>query len=439
MAGKKVNGDGTIVQLEKDKPKGKCRKWQLRVSTGKDPKTGKYKTKTRRFSGTYTQAQAALREFIAEIENDQVVTRTGTTFNDAAADFMTRREAAGGITESTIHTYRTMLKAACAHLGYAEVSTIGPREIENMYAEMRRGETLSGQPVTGTTLHILHGVLRLVFEDLVNDGTLVQSPIDKVASPPRDTKERRALTPERMRALIAELDCTSELECGYFLAVSLGLRRGEVCGLSWGDVDFVQGILSVSHSYDCYNNLKEPKTRAGIRKLPMPPFVADALLKHREAQATRLASLEEPTRQTDDTAVIVDEKGERMGTLSFGNYWRRDRKALGLDGWCLHELRHSYLSMLAAQGVHPKVMQQLAGHSSSQITMDIYTHVNMDLKRGAADLVQAVMHGDDPAQQAATAAAPASPQALETGRKPVFTVIKGGPSEPPETAIAQGQ
>ena len=69
----KVTGEGTIVQLEKDKPKSKCRKWQLRVPVGLDPRTGKYKTRTRRVSDmNYTQAKKALRDFIEEIEDDKV-------------------------------------------------------------------------------------------------------------------------------------------------------------------------------------------------------------------------------------------------------------------------------------------------------------------------------------------------------------------------------
>ena len=75
----------------------------------------------------------------------------------------------------------------------------------------------------------------------------------------------------------------------------------------------------------------------------------------------------------------------RVNPNSLEGWWNRDRKSLGLDGWTFHELRHSYLSALALKGVHPKVMQELAGHASSQITMDIYTHVNMDAKREAAD------------------------------------------------------
>ena len=67
-----------------------------------------------------------------------------------------------------------------------------------------------------------------------------------------------------------------------------------------------------------------------------------------------------------------------------------------MEGWCLHELRHSYLTMLAMEGVHPKVMQELAGHSSSKTTMDIYTHVNMSQKCCAADAIEAVMAGVGP-------------------------------------------
>lgn len=76
--------------------------------------------------------------------------------------------------------------------------------------------------------------------------------------------------------------------------------------------------------------------------------------------------------------------------------WKRDRKALGVDGWCLHELRHSYLSMLALEGVHPRVMQDLAGYSDSRTTMEIYTHVNMDQKRSAAEALESIMAAPEP-------------------------------------------
>ena len=128
----------------------------------------------------------------------------------------------------------------------------------------------------------------------------------------------------------------------------------------------------------------------------MPEFVSEALLRRKAAQREYFQTRNYLHRgekkgwleQTEDTPVVLDFFAQRVRPDTFGKWWERDRKLLGLDGWCLHELRHSYLSMLAQQGVHPKVMQELAGHASATITMDIYTHVNMDQKREAADAVE---------------------------------------------------
>ena len=466
-AKRKVNGEGTIVQLEKDKPRGKCRKWQLRVSTGRDPKTGKYKTKTRRVCGTYTQAQAGLRAFIAEIEGGEVaVKRTGTTLDAAAADFLARHEAAADLAPGSLAAYRNILKAVCAHLGRAEVSAIAARDVEGMYAAMRAGGTLSGRPAHGAYLNRMHVLLEIVFTGLADEGVIAANPIARMPAPKVDTRERRALPPERMRELVGELDCEDEQECGYFLAATLGLRCGEVCGLSWEDVDFDAGVVSVRRSFDRFGNLKEPKTRAGRRNLPLPPLVAEGLLAHKRAQAGRLSELDPPLALTGASPVIARKRGTRMGSSDLTLRWRADRASFGLDDWCLHELRHSYLSMLAAEGVHPKVMQQLAGHSNSKTTMDIYTHVNMDQKRGAADLVQQALSGpgrptDPPAaaaaapptpaaaatlsatpaaaaNAAAASAAPAAASAPGAAGRPAFTVIKCGRAAP-RTEAAQAQ
>lgn len=425
-----VKGQGTIVQLEKDKPRGKCRKWQLRASVGLDPRTGKYKTRTRRFCGTYTEAKSALRDFIAEVEDNKVVTRSGTTFKECADDFMARRIASGNYTDNTNEAYARYFKAACRHIGFAEVTTIDAKTLESMYAAMRQGDTLSGKPSSGTTLHLLHKTIKLLMDNLVAGGVIVENPRLNVTTPPRDTKERRALKPARIRSFINELDVESEPECGYFLAIALGLRRAEVCGLSWEDVDFDGMAISIRHSYDHFRNLKGPKTKASIRTLPMATFVARALMRHKKAQAAALEGVVDeggrPVKQTEESPVILDRKFRRMNPNDFAVAWRQDRGALGVEGWCLHELRHSYLSMLALEGVHPKVKQDLAGHADFSTTMDIYTHVNMDQKRCAADALEALLSGSEPSFEPAA-------------QKPVFTVIPGAKNQLPESQqAAQG-
>lgn len=393
----KVTGEGTIVQLERDKPKSKCRKWQLRVPVGLDPRTGKYKTRTRRVKDmTFTQAKKALRDFIEEIEDDRVWKRTGTTFEECAEEFMDRREQSGEFTQNTNRRYRVQFKAIARHIGKADVASVTPEMIEDMYLAMRQGDTLSGKPSSGAYLNRLHKMLNVFFKHLMAEEVIVRNPLDKVATPVNDTKEKRALSSARMRSLIDQLEVETSSDIGYFLAVTMGLRRGEICALSWCDVDFDNRVLTVSHSFDCFRNLKETKTHAGTRRLPMPEFVCDALLRRKAAQREYFQTRNYLHRglrkgwseQTEDTPIVLDFYAQRVNPDTFGRWWGRDLKAFGLDGWCLHELRHSYLSMLAEQGVHPKVMQELAGHANAQITMDIYTHVNMDQKRDAAETVE---------------------------------------------------
>ena len=285
----KVTGEGTIVQLEKDKPKSKCRKWQLRVPVGLDPRTGKYKTRMRRVSDvSYTQAKKALCEFIKEIENDEVHKRAGTTIKECTEDFMTRHRASGEFTESTNVTYERFFKAINHHIGYADASKVTRETLEKMYAALRSGDTLYGKPASGIYLNQIHKAFKLLFDDLVKDGVVSKNPCAEMDTPRRDTQPRRALKPEAIREFIAQLDFTQETDIAYLLVVSTGMRRGEVCGLSWRGVNLESRVISIRKSYDCFGNLKDPKTKADVRRLPMSDSVRDALMVHKDAQKTRI-------------------------------------------------------------------------------------------------------------------------------------------------------
>ena len=389
-----VEGGGYIVQRDKSKPKSKCRKWELRVPTGLDPRTGKYKTKSRRFNGTYTEAKKALREFVDEIEHDSVQGRTSYTFEEYCERFLERRALGKEVAETTQKRQRWQFKAACRHIGKANLASITPAMLDDMYIAMLKGDTLSGKPSSGSYVNQIHDNITLVFEQAKKEGILVKNPCDAANPPKMDTKEKRALSSDRAHVLIAMLDEKNDRECAYLLAITMGLRRGEICGLSWGDVDFENGILDVSHSYDTLGNLKGTKTKAGMRLLPLPENVAEALREHKKAQKERYDRTNQWRKpeegyieQTDESPVISDISGGRVLPSNLSRWWTEDRVKYGLEGWCLHELRHTYLTMLAMSGVHPKVMQELAGHYSSQITMDIYTHVNMDAKREAVAAV----------------------------------------------------
>lgn len=393
----KVTGEGSIIQMEKDKPKSKCRKWQLRVPIGLNPRTGKYQQKTRVVDGTFTKAKADLREFIKEIEHDEVQGRTSYTFEEYCMRYLEIRAAKKEVAPTTQVRQEWQFRAAIRHIGKVNLAAVTPAMLDDMYIAMLRGDTLSGKPSSGSYVNQIHDNIALVFEHAVKEGILAKNPCDAANPPKMDTREKRAMKLEQIQELIEGLDPDVPRECAYLVAITMGLRRGEVCGLSWKDIDFENGIVDVSHSFDGLGNLKETKTKAGMRLLPLPEVMREALLKQKAAQAAQFEKTNQWRKpeegyleQTEETPVIATHYGERVSPGSLSRWWSIDRGRFGLDGWSFHELRHSYLTLLALNGVHPKVMQELAGHYSSQITMDIYTHVNLDAKKEAVAAVSKV-------------------------------------------------
>lgn len=396
MAGK--TGKGTIIQKEKDKPKSKCRTWKLQVSLGKDPKTGKYPLKSRAFHGTWTEAKAALREFVDEIESGTVVKRSDWRFDDYIDHFIELRRMVGDMTPASLDSTKKRLISISHLIGHLKLQEITPNVLNSAYIDLRNGNSVSGKKLKGTTVNSIHKSVSAMFSQAVKEGIVADNPCRKADAPKKDTQERKPLTSEQVHKLLDKLDPTDPMEIAVILCTTLGLRRGEACGLSWGDVDFIGNTVNVRHSYDRFGNLKPPKSAAGARILPMPSFTADALHKRQAAQLAKygegpnefVAKTKEGPVMKPTTAVVTGEQEKRLNPDSFSKWWRANRARLGVPTTTPHELRHSFLTIAAQQGVHPSVMQKLAGHNNPKITLDIYTHVNMDQQREAMAAMQSV-------------------------------------------------
>lgn len=399
MAARNGATGGYIVQREKDRPKSKCRKWELRVPTGLDPKTGSYKSKSRRFTGTYTEAKKALREFQDEVDGNRVQGKSGYTVEGYCERYLSIREAKREVAPMTQKRQRWQFKAVCRHIGGMKLERVTPTMLDDMYIAMMKGDTMSGKPSSGSYVNQIHDNLTLVFEAAKREGLLAENPCEKVTPPKMDTRPKKAVPPEKAHEFIESLDPLNPHELAWLIAATMGLRRGEIAGLSWGDIDLERGVVSIRHSYDELGNLKATKTKAGTRMLPIPEITRKGLAAAKAAQAEYFAHINESRalkgktgpeywlEQTDGTPVITTKYSERIKPSSLSRWWTSEREGYGLEDFSLHELRHTYLTLLAYKGVHPKVMQELAGHYSSQITMDVYTHVNMDSKRDAVEAV----------------------------------------------------
>lgn len=389
----KINGSGSIVQIEKDRPRSKCRRWQLRVSVGRDLSTGKYRPLLRSFGGTFTQAQQALRDFISEIESGEAQRPAGATVEQYAASWIAFRRADDGFSDGTVDKNEAHLKCIVLHIGKARLHELAPKTVERAYSKLMDGDSPSGRPLSGSYVLGVHSTLNSMLDDAASDGLVSKNPCEGMRLPKPSTPEKRRMPLERMKDLSTVLDAGSAPAAAVLLCVQTGLRRGEACALSWGDVDFDARVLHVRHNYDEHRNLKAPKTAKGARRLPLSDGAVETLRSRLAAQEEAFAEVRRAAgRQapafpslTPETPVVSNDLGERILPHSITRWWERNRSRYGLEGWTLHEMRHSYLSELARRKVDPKVLQELAGHAKYSTTMDVYVHVEMEEKRDAVE------------------------------------------------------
>jgi integrase len=188
--------------------------------------------------------------------------------------------------------------------------------------------------------------------------------------------------------MLLKASAGDSLEALYALAVGSGLRLGELLGLTWRDVDLEARAIQVRRqlSEDVHTGkleLAEPKTSRSRRRVELPSFSTEALRRHRQA----LTATPHPER-----LVFTDSDG---GPLRRSNLQRRSFEPLlaraGLRKIRFHDLRHSAATLLLAQGVHPKVVQERLGHSTITLTLDTYSHVLEGMQREAATKLDAIL------------------------------------------------
>ena len=168
----------------------------------------------------------------------------------------------------------------------------------------------------------------------------------------------------------------------YVVALHTGLRRGEVLGLLWNDVDLDAGTLSVMRSLDVDGTLKTPKNLASRRTLKLTPRALGALKAHKVRQNEERLKAGADVWE-DHNLVFPNTIGKPMNA---GNFYRREFQPLlkraGLlgEGFTFHSLRHTFATTLAARGVHPSTAQKMLGHSDIRMTLAIYTHATDEMQ-----------------------------------------------------------
>lgn len=368
---------GTIRPLE-DKPRKHCRRWQLRVRTGLNPRTGKYGERTRNVRGTWSEACAELALFADEVKSQGPTKPRKVTVEQLIEDHVSMQLAVGQIKESSAKVKRYQSSSLCRHIGKMPVAKLTAKMVLDAYAAMRSGDTPTGKPSSGTTLRHIHSTLNGALEYAVTEGIVPSNPLSLVPWPTSDTKERKPPTDEQVGAMIAALDPSDGRHAAAALGALGGLRVGETVRERWEHVDLDTMVIHV-------DGTKNSASRADI---PMCRELADWLAARKRAQRQQM--MEAGLVQGDGTYIVTNGLGEPLALHNIEDWWKTFRKSAGMGAFRFHDLRHWRASSYARNGVNPKTIQLLMRHSSIDTTNNIYTHADLtDMKRAIRDLDRA--------------------------------------------------
>lgn len=219
-------------------------------------------------------------------------------------------------------------------------------------------------------------VLRTALNKAVDWGLLPENPCARVDPPAQAERGPRLLTPAQAKAFLAAVR-DDRLYALYLLAITHGLRRGELLALHWEDVDWDAGVLRIQRALTRgpEGGWQEAatKTRSGRRVVRLTPWTLAALQEHRE-------------REGEATPwVFTNEAGRRIDPRRMLARLQDRLRDAGLPVVTLHGLRHSAATLLLALGVPTKVVSEILGHSRTSVTLDLYQHVLQDMQAEASD------------------------------------------------------
>ncbi|MGD0219395.1 MAG: site-specific integrase [Acidimicrobiales bacterium] len=235
------------------------------------------------------------------------------------------------------------------------------------------------------TVKLIRGVLGQALGQAERWGMVGRNVVRLTDGPREPQAEGRTLSPQQARSLLQAAN-GERLEAAIVVMLSLGLRKGEVFGLRWSDVDFENNFITVAQALSRVGSqlmLGPPKTDRSRRKINLPAPVTNALRAHKRRQAAERLSVGELWQDTD--LVFTSEVGTPLDPSNFRHSFDRVAAEAGLVGWHPHELRHSCASILLAQGVPIEVVSRVLGHSSIRITADVYGHILDPQRQQAAE------------------------------------------------------
>jgi integrase len=332
------------------------------------------------YGKTRAEVEAKLSELRAKADSGVPITPGSLTVERYLTEWLDQI-VGQRVRPNTLAAYRyTADKYLIPDLGSTKLGQLGARDLRLYLDSLRR------RGIGVRTIQYVHSTLRAALEDAVREELLAKNVAKLVRVPREERPERVPLRVEEIRALL-KATRDDRLHAMFVTLALIGLRRSELLGLRWEDVDLVNGVLTVRRGLHRVAGVgpetMPTKTLRSRRSIPLPETVRSSLEAHLGRQELERRALAE--NWPDLGFVFTSPIGTPIDPRNCTRFVQEACKRAGVRGVRMHDFRHGAVSVLLGLGVPPRTVMDIAGHSGLDMTMNVYGHVTLDDKRDALD------------------------------------------------------
>jgi len=346
--------------------------WETR-----DPATGGRVQHSKGGFSSRTKAQKHLNVVVGKVTTGEWRPDKALTVRELLEDHWLPTQQARELRPTTIAGYENAIEHwICPRLGGLNVASLTPGILVDYMAALRSEKSANGRPgLSARSVQLAIGTLKSACSWAVTAELISRDPVAGVRRPRSAAPVMKVWSETEARAF---LEATKNERLGWVWAIALsrGLRRGELCGLKWSAVDLDAGTIRIEETLTIVNNkaaTSTPKTAAGRRSIPIDSRLVALLRAHRRRQAAE--KLAAGPAYEDGGYLVADELGHPLHPDSISGMFDAKVKELGFPRIRLHDCRHSAASFMLAAGTPVKVVSEILGHASPTITLSVYAHV----------------------------------------------------------------
>lgn len=380
MAKRRSNGEGSIR-------KRRDGRWEGRYTAGINPETGKQV-----FKNVLGKTQAEVKEKLAKAlaENQKLDFSKRGKYNIAQwMDEWFENVCKIKVRPSSHQTYRGYIDRHIApNIGKIPLEKLSAMDVQKLYRKLLTGGRVAraesrNQPkgLSAKTVRNINQVISSAMNFAVAQRILAQNPCKAVALPNLEHREMQTIPAAQLVVFLDEAKASGVYEL-YYIELATGLRRGELLGLKWEDIDLTAGVIRVRRQVSRIDGkiVEAPlKTKNAYRTVTISPQAVEVL----NAQKAK----------TNDEYVFPSPNGGPISPDSVNNMLKRVLKRAGIPRVRFHDLRHTFATLALQNGVDIKTVSGMLGHFSAGFTLDTYAHVTTAAQKEAARTMESILAG----------------------------------------------